>query len=42
MEYEGLFTFASVHGAGHMVPEDKPEEAYHLIFNWMFDRPIIE
>jgi len=41
-EYEGLFTFASVHGAGHMVPEDKPEEAYHLIFNWMFDRPIIQ
>ena len=33
-EYEGL-TFASVHGAGHMVPQDKPEEAYHLIFNWI-------
>lgn len=31
-EYEGL-TYATVHGAGHMVPEDKPPEAYHLITN---------
>jgi len=33
-EYDGL-TYATVHGAGHMVPEDKPEESYHLIFNWI-------
>lgn len=33
-EYDGL-TFATVHGAGHMVPEDKPAEAYHLVFNWI-------
>ena len=33
-EYEGL-TYATVHGAGHMVPEDKPPEAYYLITNWI-------
>lgn len=33
-EYDGL-TYATVHGAGHMVPQDKPAEAYHLIFNWI-------
>jgi len=33
-EYEGL-TYATVHGAGHMVPEDKPPEAVYLITNWI-------
>jgi carboxypeptidase C (cathepsin A) len=33
-EYEGL-TYATVHGSGHMVPEDKPEEASYLISNWI-------
>lgn len=33
-EYEGL-TLATVHGAGHMVPEDKPQEAFYMIFNWI-------
>jgi len=33
-EYDGL-TYATVHGAGHMVPEDKPPEAYYLITNWI-------
>jgi carboxypeptidase C (cathepsin A) len=33
-EFEGL-TYATVHGAGHMVPEDKPPEAYYLISNWI-------
>lgn len=28
-------TFATVHGAGHMVPQDKREQAYYLIFNWL-------
>ena len=32
------FTFATVHGSGHMVPSDQPERAYHLIFNWLFQR----
>lgn len=38
-EFDGL-TFATVNGAGHMVPEDKPEAAYHLIFNWLNETPI--
>lgn len=38
-EFDGL-TFATVNGAGHMVPEDKPEAAMHLIFNWLNQTPI--
>jgi carboxypeptidase C (cathepsin A) len=33
--YEGNFTFATVHGAGHMAPQFKRPETYHLIFNWV-------
>jgi len=33
--YEGNFTFATVHGAGHMAPQFKPPQTYHLIFNWL-------
>lgn len=33
-EYDGM-TYATVHGSGHMVPQDKPAESYHLIFNWI-------
>ena len=33
-EWDGL-TYATVHGAGHMVPQDKPPEAYYLITNWI-------
>jgi serine carboxypeptidase-like clade 1 len=33
-EYDGL-TYATVHGAGHMAPQFKPAETYHLIFNWI-------
>ena len=32
------FTFAIIHNAGHMVPQDKPEQAYHIIFNWLNKR----
>lgn len=39
-KYDSGLTFATVKGAGHMVPQDKPEESYHLIFNWMFDRDL--
>ena len=30
-DYDGGITFASVHGAGHMVPQDQPEIAFWLI-----------
>lgn len=33
---EGL-TFASVHGAGHMVPQDQRERAHYLINTWVQD-----
>jgi len=33
-EYDGL-TYATVHGAGHMAPQFKPPQTYHLIFNWL-------
>ena len=38
--YEGDFTFGTVHGAGHMAPQFKPPQTYHLVFNWMFGREI--
>jgi hypothetical protein len=38
-EYRGL-TLGTIHGAGHMAPQFKPMETYHLIFNWLFERPI--
>ena len=38
-ETAGL-TFATIHGAGHMAPKDKRAEAYHLVFNWLFEREI--
>lgn len=39
IEYRGL-TLGTIHGAGHMAPQFKPMETYHLIFNWLFQRPI--
>ena len=38
--YEGGLTFGTVHGAGHMAPQFKPPQTYHLVFGWMFDRDI--
>jgi len=38
-ERDGL-TFATVHGVGHMAPQWKKAETYHLIFNWLKGRPI--
>ena len=38
--FNGNFTFGTVHGAGHMAPQFKPAQTYHLVFNWMFGRPI--
>jgi carboxypeptidase C (cathepsin A) len=37
---ENLFTFASVHGAGHMVPSTKRPQAYNLIYNWINNKPL--
>jgi serine carboxypeptidase-like clade 1 len=33
-------TFATVHGAGHMAPQFKRGETFHLVFNWMNERSI--
>jgi len=38
--YEGGLTFGSVHGAGHMAPQFKRPQTYHLIFNWLQDKTI--
>jgi hypothetical protein len=38
--YQGGLTFGTVHGAGHMAPQFKPPQTYHLVFNWMLDREI--
>lgn len=37
---EDWFTFGSIHGAGHMAPQYKPPETYHLVFNWLHQTPI--
>jgi cathepsin A (carboxypeptidase C) len=39
-EEYGNFSFGTVHGAGHMAPQFKPPQTYHLIFNWLLERPI--
>ncbi|KAH8081981.1 alpha/beta-hydrolase [Cristinia sonorae] len=31
----GPFTFATIYGAGHMVPYDKPEASLHLVQRWL-------
>jgi serine carboxypeptidase-like clade 2 len=38
-EYDGL-TLGTVHGAGHMAPQFKPEATYHLIFQWLKNQKI--
>ena len=37
---EGNFTFATIHGTGHMAPQWKRPESYTLVFNWLFGRQI--
>jgi serine carboxypeptidase-like clade 1 len=37
---EGGFTFATIHGAGHMAPQWKRSQTYHTIFNWIKGQPI--
>ena len=34
-KYDKNFTFTTVHGAGHMVPQWQRQRAYHAIFNWI-------
>lgn len=38
-QLDGL-DFSTVHGAGHMVPMDKSQAAFQLIFNWLENKPI--
>lgn len=33
--YVDDFTFITIHGAGHMVPEDKPLQAIQFLYNWI-------
>jgi carboxypeptidase C (cathepsin A) len=37
---DGGFTFATVHGAGHMAPQFKRQPTYHAIFNWLNGQPL--
>lgn len=38
-QLDGL-DFGTVHGAGHMCPQDQPQRSYQLIINWMLGNPI--
>ena len=33
VNYEGGLLFATVHGAGHLVPRDRPQQSLHLVKN---------
>ncbi|KAI0795207.1 serine carboxypeptidase [Irpex lacteus] len=35
----GPLTYATIRGAGHMAPYDKPEESFELIKRWLAHRP---
>ncbi len=37
---EGNFTFATIHGTGHMAPQWKRPETYTLVFSWLQNKPI--
>jgi serine carboxypeptidase-like clade 1 len=37
--WDGI-TLGTVHGAGHMAPQFKPPQTYHLVFNWLKELPI--
>ncbi|KAJ7934189.1 Alpha/Beta hydrolase protein [Mycena leptocephala] len=34
------FTFATVDGAGHMVPYDKPKESLEMVKRWIVGKPL--
>jgi len=35
IEYFGDFSFLTIRGSGHMVPEFKPEAALSFLTNWL-------
>ena len=37
---DGRFVFATVHGTGHMAPQWKRKETYHVVFSFIRDDPI--
>lgn len=37
--YKGNLTFVTVKGSGHMVPQNKPAQALHMISNFLNDAP---
>jgi carboxypeptidase C (cathepsin A) len=39
VDYNNM-TLGTVHGAGHMAPQFRPEATYHLIFNWLYNKTI--
>merc|ERR1712178_413776 len=40
IEVRDDFYFATVHGAGHMVPQFRPAQGYHLAMNFVHGRDI--
>ncbi|KAF9561528.1 serine carboxypeptidase [Agrocybe pediades] len=36
----GAFTFATIAGAGHMVPYDKPKESLEMVNRWIAGKPL--
>jgi len=40
VEYGANFTFATVKGAGHMVPRTQPERAYAMLSRFLSGQPL--
>lgn len=36
----GQLLFTTIRGSGHMVPEDRPEAAYHMIDRFLHNLPL--
>jgi carboxypeptidase C (cathepsin A) len=39
VEYEGDFSFLTIRGAGHMVPEYKPAASFEFLARWLSGKP---